>query len=122
MNFLKQYIIEIKTLSPLFIGCGKKLTKKEYLLKDNKVHFIDFNKFYDLLARENKIKQYEDFAGNSKKRDLYYWLNNKDEQNIPEEKILPITDYIVNSEIDKPTGVSLFVKDNYNKQIGRAHV
>lgn len=50
--------------SPLFIGSGKKYTKKEYLYDSNsgKVSFLNEEKFFDFLVEHELVEQYTQFV------------------------------------------------------------
>ena len=77
-DYLKVYKAKLHVLSPTFVGSGKEISKKEYRLSyaDQKVIVYDPAKFYQLIAKNNKTRQYEDFLLNEKVADLYSWLKN----------------------------------------------
>jgi len=77
-NHLKTYTFILKTLSPVFIGSGKEITKKEYIYVPNghRVIMPDFNKFSEYLVSENLIEDYTNFMIGSGK-DLYEWMRRR---------------------------------------------
>lgn len=63
-EFLKRYKIVLHTLGPVFIGDGKELVKREYVLnkKSRTVTVIDQVKFFQYLMRTNKLESYEQYV------------------------------------------------------------
>lgn len=80
-NFLKEYCLTIKILSPLFIGSGKTFNKKEYLFnrQDGKIQFINADKMYADLFRMKKGDQLENYLmGRSGDSDLLsFFISNR---------------------------------------------
>lgn len=74
-SFIRKYIFEIKTLSPVFIGSGESIGKKEYLYDrdSNTVKIPDMKKMYDGLIRLNKLAAYEEYLLRDN-RDLYVFF------------------------------------------------
>ncbi|MDY5496681.1 MAG: type III-A CRISPR-associated RAMP protein Csm5 [Anaerobutyricum sp.] len=62
-SYLKEYILEIKVLAPVFIGSGKTIGKKEYLYdrRANKVTLFNMKKLYQGLNRLRLLPNYEKF-------------------------------------------------------------
>lgn len=119
MSFLKQYRLQLRTLSPVFIGSGMSLSKKEYIFisKARQVLFVDLHKFFNLLESKRLFKAYEDFVMSGQK-DLYVWLMS---QKITQDEIQSIKSYaihagnaMVTASGTNLTEIQLFVKDNYN--------
>ena len=75
IEHLQVFDITLTVRGPLHIGSGKTCGKKEYLYfpQNQKVSFLDENKFFSSLANHNLIEAYENFMlggpGN-----LYYFL------------------------------------------------
>lgn len=75
-DYLKVYKATLHTLSPVFVGSGKEINKKEYRLvvPDQKVIVYDPGKLYTALKKIGKVKLYEDFLLNDPKSNLNYWM------------------------------------------------
>lgn len=76
---LQVFDLQLKTKSPLFIGCGKSYTKKEYLYdpndsEGNVVAFLDEQKFFAYLAQHNLADAYEDFILRDRRNSLFSFL------------------------------------------------
>lgn len=75
-DYLKVYNAKLHVLSPTFVGSGKDISKKEYRLsyENQKVIVYDPAKFYQVVASNNKTRQYEDFLLKDSRSDLNAWL------------------------------------------------
>lgn len=77
-NEYRHYTMRLTTLAPVFIGDGKKLTKKEYILKDTGKEIIvmipDIKKLYQFLKRSKKEQIFSEFLKNPVQGDLRRWL------------------------------------------------
>lgn len=64
LGHLKSYDIQLTVQSPLFIGSGEKLSKKEYLLlsKENKAIIMDMEKLFIFLSRKKYLKNMKPFC------------------------------------------------------------
>jgi len=73
---LERINILVRTLSPLFIGSGEKLSKKEYIFDKNKsiICFPDLLLLMSYLQQRNLLKQYETFLTLTTNNDLYVFL------------------------------------------------
>ena len=82
--YLKKYLLEIETLSPVFIGSGDSVGKKEYVYdrKNNRVLFLDMKKMFQGLQQIRKLDAYEDYLLNDYK-DLFFFF--KDQGIIPKQ-------------------------------------
>ena len=80
-SYIRDYIFEIKTLSPVFIGSGESIGKKEYLYDRprNTVKIPDMKKLYNGLLKLNKLKVYENYLLRENK-DLFFFFK---DNNIP---------------------------------------
>ena len=58
---LQVFDLILETKGPVFIGCGKSYTKKEYLFdpRSNVVSFLDEQKFFRYLAEHHLADAYE---------------------------------------------------------------
>ncbi|TYQ18239.1 UNVERIFIED_CONTAM: CRISPR-associated protein Csm5 [Acetivibrio alkalicellulosi] len=117
-SHLKTMNLEIETLSPLYIGSGKSINKKEYIYieKGHRVLILDNNKFFNFLVKKNLIPEYEKFMLREQK-DLYKWLI---ELNIRKEELELFKSYEINASdaiiADKTLKeINLFIKDKYIK-------
>mgnify|MGYP000942755984 CR=1 FL=1 len=120
MSYLEQYTLQLHTLSPLFIGSGESLTKKEYLFIPQKrlIIFPEPHKLFNLLERKKLLNAYEDFIlGNQK--DLYVWLTS---QRTTEDEIASLQAYAVHAgnamdtaTATNLTGIQFFTKDPCNR-------
>ena len=63
-NHLSTYKMTLTVKTPVFIGSGNKLAKKEYLIndKDETISFLNQEKFFNLLIRKGLIDSYESFV------------------------------------------------------------
>ena len=75
---LQTFSLILKTRSPLFIGSGKRDTKKEYLFdsRKNEVAFLDEGKFFAYLAERGLADAYESYIVRGTSRDLRDFLTN----------------------------------------------
>ena len=77
-DFLKRYTLIMETSSPVFIGSGEKISKKEYIFngKENKVYIPNIGKMYHFLKDRNLLKSYQGYLLNDN-RDFAYWLQSQ---------------------------------------------
>lgn len=75
-DYLKTYQMILKTVSPVHIGTGKALSKKEYIfLRDSKRVLIpDVNKLYQGLQRKGLGNQFTQYLLTNDRVDLSQWL------------------------------------------------
>lgn len=75
---LQVFDLILETRSPVFIGCGKSYTKKEYLFdpKRNMVSFLDERAMFTYLAEHNLADSYENYILGHMGRDLRDFLQN----------------------------------------------
>lgn len=71
----KTYHFILTTRSPIFIGDGQSLSKKEYIRKGKVIYVMDLLKMYQGIRKRNLIVPYEDFMLNNEKVDLFSWLS-----------------------------------------------
>lgn len=116
VGHLTAYTVQLEVQSPLFIGSGETINKKEYLYipKENKAVMFDLKKMATYLQEKNLIKQYQTFLMNEKERDLekFFRLHN-----ISSKEYARFTDYTIDMEGESVQGdkpmreLHLFVKD-----------
>ena len=72
----EHYKMKIETLSPVHIGNGVSIGKKEYirLLREQKVIIPDFNRMYMDIQKKGRRRQFEEFLLKNDWGDLSYWL------------------------------------------------
>ena len=77
-GYLKKYKVIIDAVSPIYIGGGEKLGKKEYIYMPWNHHVIvpDIQKMYEDLANKKLAKEYEAFMMDSRNKQmtLSQWL------------------------------------------------
>ena len=83
-NFLKHYRLKIHTLSPVSVGSGEKIGKKEYIYLPKKKQAIipDIEKMYADLCKKGLEEKYLKYMLDKNSRELGSWLK---EQGIAEE-------------------------------------
>ena len=57
-DIFEYYTLKLTTLSPVFVGSGQSIGKKEFCLlpKTDKIRFIDMEKLIDYFVKESKKK------------------------------------------------------------------
>ena len=73
-DYLKEYKVTLHTIGPVFIGSGKELSKKEYVISGGKIGVIDLPKLFGFLQRKGLQSKFEAFFLNENRMDLYGWL------------------------------------------------
>lgn len=73
---LERLELTLRTLSPVFIGSGEKLSKKEYILDSKKgmIYFPDLSCFVNYLKQHSLLSAYEKFLLQSGQNDLHRFL------------------------------------------------
>ena len=84
-TFFEIYDVELKTISPVFIGNGQEIRKFEYVHNKYKKELLmlDVPKMYSYLCESNKEKAFENYIQNPR-IDLIEWMQM---QRISEEKL-----------------------------------
>lgn len=116
-DFLKSYKCRLTTKSPVFVGSGKEILKKEYLFIENrkKVAVVDTNQLYNFLAQKGKAREYEKYLLLENKSNLSQFLNGL---RVNTKEISPFYKYTLESGDylqDRSSGLHImeFVKDVY---------
>lgn len=75
-GYLKTFRVRLKTVGPVFVGNGKEITKKEYILQNQnkRAGIIDISRMYQLLKKKGLSAKFEDFLMNDPRSDLRHWL------------------------------------------------
>lgn len=70
LGHLKSYDIQLTVQSPLFIGSGEKINKKEFIFlsNENKAIIIDLGRLVVFLNEKNLLEQYQYFLLDDKKK------------------------------------------------------
>ena len=115
-SYLKEYLFEIKTLSPVFIGSGKTIGKKEYYYdrRANKVILFNMKKLYQGLNKLKILPEFEKFLLNGSGDLLHFFKD----YNIGRQEYEPWIQYEAKMAdeglITKNThAIQTFVKDPY---------
>ena len=116
-DYFKVFKATLHTLSPVFVGSGKEIDKKEYRLSfsDQKIIVYDPGKLHMALKRIGKAKSYEDMLLYDTKANLNYWMR---DQGISPRVISSAIRYSINwgdrMELEKSkTSIMEFMKDPY---------
>lgn len=124
-DYLKHYRVRITALSPIYVGDGKLIGKKEYIRRNRRapVEIPDQRKMamFLLSSRASAFEKYM-LDGRSNAQDLYQWLQ---EQRIPDATIsswirysMDAGDAFINPQNGRnatPKGIQSFQKDPYGK-------
>ncbi|NLK01406.1 MAG: type III-A CRISPR-associated RAMP protein Csm5 [Clostridia bacterium] len=103
---MKNYQITLEALTPVYIGNGKRITKKDFELKNNYINIYDPIKLHEILG-----KRYENFLMNN------YTLTSFLKRN-PKLNTSPALKYRVlcgDKGIRESDGIHEFIKDAYGK-------
>ena len=116
-NYLEAYEAELKVLSPVHVGNGTKLNKKEYIFQRNsgKVYVMDIQKMYVGLAKKGLQRQFTDYYLQQRTVDLGWWMR---ENNVGPADYNKWVSYSMEggdclSERGRPAEIAMFQKDAY---------
>ena len=64
-DHLQVFDLTLKTQSPLFVGSGRKIGKREYIYSPNQgcVKILNMELFFDYMLRHDLVRQFEQSAG-----------------------------------------------------------
>lgn len=117
MSIIETYKITARTLSPVHIGSGEKIGKKEYWYnkKKGQVGILDMQAFYKGLTEKKLLNEFMNYMLFEKKQLLYQWMNT---QNITQEELREWTKYVLSTkdaeiESNKNRDILLFCKNAY---------
>ena len=116
-SFLKNYRISITAIGPVFIGSGKEISKREWILdrKQNIAYIPDEKKMFRYLSEHNLLKSYEDYMINDK-RDLFGWAR---ENGLFPRNIDKVVKYTLDcdgiAQVNTIKGIQIFIKDGLGK-------
>lgn len=62
-DHLQVFDLTLKTQSPLFVGSGRKIGKREYIYSPNQgcVKILNMELFFDYMLRHDLVRQFEKF-------------------------------------------------------------
>jgi len=121
-EYLKHYQMRITAMSPIYVGDGNLIGKKEYIRKapGQPIVIPDLNKMFADLQKMKKEQTFERFMLEDRNGDLGKWL---DEQRISPQQIQSWTKYSLysrdafikpqNGKPATPKGIQTFIKDAY---------
>ncbi len=73
---LERVSLVLRALSPVFIGSGERLNKKEYIfdVQNRQIHFPDLPRLVSFLKKRSLLSAYENFLANPRLNDLQAFL------------------------------------------------
>lgn len=117
-NHIKTYTIVLETVTPVYIGSGNVIGKKEYIAtKNGSIYILHMQKFTSWLLKNNMLDEFEDFMLNPKSDTLTKWIR---EHNISKDEYKQWLHYKIdgsNIELDSKSHkeINTFMKDPYLK-------
>lgn len=130
-TYLKHYRMRIKTLSPVFIGDGTKIEKKEYIYdqRSNKIDVPDIFQLYQYLEKHRLAGEYADYVFQNDNRSLDVWMRQKDawgKERVPRQDWKEFVRYSLDASgivFDVQSGgrmvkakeINCFIKDAYGR-------
>ena len=74
-DHLQVFDLTLKTQSPLFVGSGRKIGKREYIYSPNQgcVKILNMELFFDYMLRHDLVRQFEKFMLSSNSSLLDFW-------------------------------------------------
>lgn len=116
LGHLKRYDIQLTVQSPLFIGSGENLNKKEFILlsRENKAIIMDIDKLLLFLDRKNLLEAYQGFLLDNNQKNIYYFFKNNGITTNDYKYFTSYTLQAIGDDLQEPKGLQLFVKDTRN--------
>ena len=117
-NYLERYKITIETLGPLYIGSGREIWKKDWILnrRDNTAYIIDEIKLFNYLRNNNLLSSFEKFMLSNARGGLFEWAK---ENKVINDIIHQTSKYSLDCEnivdVNTVKGIQTFIKDGYGK-------
>ncbi len=116
-DYLKHHTITLKILSPVYIGSGNSISKKEYIFDRNSqtVHVPNQVKMMGFFLKKRLLERFEKYLLNDH-RDFAVWLR---ENHVSKEEYLRFCEYSLDSgdavfEDKGKKEIQTFIKDAYN--------
>ena len=91
------YDLYLDVQGPVFVGCGKQLTKKEYLFRGDQMWVIDVERFYSYVRKKGMASAFERYLLDPFSGSLNQWLT---EMRINAAEIQPYLQYAIGRERD----------------------
>ncbi len=116
-GFLEQYTVKLTTKSPLFVGSGKEINKKEYIFnkKTKKAAILDYEGYLNLIIQKNLIDEYESFFLSDKKTFLSDFISHHRLEDEVEKITLYKTDVAeALTKKESPIAIKCFIRDKNN--------
>ncbi|MFQ7012104.1 MAG: type III-A CRISPR-associated RAMP protein Csm5 [Clostridia bacterium] len=114
-QFLHRHKIVLNTLGPVFIGDGRELVKREYVLnkRERKVTVIDQSKFFQYLTQTKKLESYEQYILR-KSGSLQSWMY-EERISFQDMKTFAAYEYSCGdvAELNTMKNILTFIKDPY---------
>ena len=116
LGHLKSYDIQLTVQSPLFIGSGENLNKKEYLLlsKENKAIILDLEKLVVFLSRKNLLDKYQAFLLDNNQKNIYAFFRKNGITPNDYKYFSSYTIQTIGDQLLDVKDLQLFVKDAQN--------
>lgn len=118
-QYLKSYQVIMRTVGPVFIGSGREINKKEYILLNRKLVGIpDIQVLYRELQKRKKDAAFEEYLLGKGTMNLTAWLQ---KERVPIKDIMPFVKYTLDGGdaiIDKGANrlqIMECIKDAYGK-------
>lgn len=114
-NYLKRYKVYLKTLGPVFIGSGKLVRKRDWVLDTHRGigYMLDERKMFHYLMKTGRLDSFEEFMI-SDRWALFVWVK---ENGIFPNKMDRITKYELDcdniADLNTIKDVQTFIKDGY---------
>ncbi len=92
-KYLHKYDVYLTVKTPVFVGSGKEISKKEYIfLEDGNMGVLDMKKIVVFLKKKHLQDKFEDFFLNDSEGSFYKWLYHN---RIKENEIYPYLRYTI---------------------------
>ncbi|MEY8319961.1 type III-A CRISPR-associated RAMP protein Csm5 [Lachnospiraceae bacterium 46-61] len=115
-EYIKTYKVVLETFSPVYIGSGEEIGKKEYIYDsaDKKVYVPNMKKMCTFFSKKGLLEKYEQYLLEDR-RDFFIWLKSN---NIHKKDYIPWIDYSMDSgdaafEQKGKKGILTCMKDSY---------
>ena len=120
-DYLKCYKVKIHALSPIYIGSGSEIGKKEYIYMpwNHKVIIPDIYKMYQDLQKKGLGREFENYMMDSRAKipSLGQWLGQhkfkEQDYNRWKKYEMDAGEAFAQDKESRPTAISAFVKDAY---------
>lgn len=115
----KRYEMKLITYSPVHIGSGEVISKKNYVLntRKNKIEFLNEDKLFKLLYNRNLLNKFEEYTLSNGRRDMSEFISKNNLDNSYSQAIsysieADNLDFRANKSLNN---INLTIKDAFNK-------